>query len=805
MSRKGSKRLLLIVALAAVTLLACRSQAPQTGVIPNAAFETVADGAPMGWTAQTWGGEGTLLPSDEGHDGSRCVMIRSEQGGDLGWTTELTVRPFSKYRFTGWIRTQDVDAASGMGALINLYSVSSGRTEPVIGTTDWTPVALEFDTGRNDVIQVHCLLGGWGLSKGTVWFDDLALELLSSKTLEPSLAVDGAETGEPISPYIYGQFIEHLGRCIYGGIWAEMLEDRKFYYPVTDHYAPWGEKDDPYWKAGVFRHLAASPWRVVGSSGTVTMDSVQAFVGEHSVSVQLGGGTLRGIEQEGVTLQKGRAYEGRLILAADGDASAVLRLTGPDGTLMEQPLPALSADFDTYTFNFIIPKDCENARFQILGRGRGHLRIGTASLMPSDNVQGFRTDVLALLRELDSPIYRWPGGNFVSGYNWRDGIGPRDQRPPRKNPAWTGVEHNDVGIHEYMDLMGLIGAEPFIAVNTGLGSVEEVAQEVEYCVGPADSPLGRLRAANGHPNPYQVSYWAVGNEMYGDWQLGHMPLEEYVKKHNRVAEAMRRIDPAIQLVGVGAVGPWSETMLKVCGDNMDLISEHIYAQERPGVLGHSAWLAQMIDSRARSHRQYRETIPGLAEKDIRIAMDEWNYWYGDYLYGELGTRYFLKDGLGVASGLHAYFRHSDLYFMANYAQAVNVIGAIKTTPTDAALEVTGLVLKLYRQHFGSIPIALGGAPEPLDVSAAWTEDRSAVTLAVVNPTREAVDLPVQWGNIPLTGTGTRHRLQGRNPGDYNAPGEKPRLQIQSQDVSVNSTFTAPPLSVTLWVLPVQAP
>jgi alpha-L-arabinofuranosidase len=149
--------------------------------------------------------------------------------------------------------------------------------------------------------------------------------------------------------------------------------------------------------------------------------------------------------------------------------------------------------------------------------------------MPADNIDGWRQDVVDLLKQLDAPIYRWPGGNFVSGYNWQDGIGLRDKRPPRKNPAWKGVESNDVGSDETMQLMKLLHAEPYVALNIGLGGIQEAANEIQYFNGSVDTPMGKLRAENGHPKPYGVKYWAVGNEMYGDWQLGHMPLAEYVQ------------------------------------------------------------------------------------------------------------------------------------------------------------------------------------------------------------------------------------------------------------------------------------
>jgi len=247
----------------------------------------------------------------------------------------------------------------------------------------------------------------------------------------------------------------------------------------------------------------------------------------------------------------------------------------------------------------------------IAATGKGLLRIGTASLMPADNVKGFRADTLQLLRELNSPVYRWPGGNFVSGYNWRDGIGDRDTRPPRKNPAWKGVEHNDVGIDEFMLLCRLLGAEPYIAVNSGLGDVRSAADEVEYVNGAATTPMGQVRARLGQPAPYACRFWSIGNEMYGDWQLGHVPLAAYQEKHNEFARAMRAVDPTLTLVGVGAVGPWTEGMLTNCADNMGLISEHFYCQEGPGLMGHVAQIPRQIKRIAEAHRKY---LPSTARK-----------------------------------------------------------------------------------------------------------------------------------------------------------------------------------------------
>ncbi len=339
-------------------------------------------------------------------------------------------------------------------------------------------------------------------------------------------------------------------------------------------------------------------------------------------------------------------------------------------------------------------------------------------------------------------------------------------------------------------------------MNTGAGMAGDAGAEVAYCNGAADTPLGRWRAENGHKEPFGVKWWAVGNEMYGKWQIGHMPLEEYVKKHNLVAGAMRRADPRVQLIGVGHVGAWSEAMLAQCADNMHYISEHFYNRSIEGIVPHINQIPANVKRIAAAHRGYRKSIAALEGKDIRIALDEWNYWYSPYVYGDLGCRYFLRDALGIAAGLHEYFRNSDIIFMANYAQTVNVIGCIKTTKTEAAFATTGLVLKLYRNHFGVLPAEVSGAPAPLDVMAAWSEDGRRLAIGVVNPTGAPV---VFTPKIAGTWTGgTQWTITGPNDMAYNEPGAAPRVTLEERRLPRNeTTLTAPPLSNTLFKLRVK--
>ncbi|MBN2579746.1 MAG: hypothetical protein JXB10_12220 [Pirellulales bacterium] len=598
-----------------------------------------------------------------------------------------------------------------------------------------------------------------------------------------SVAVDAAQVGQPISKYVYGQFIEHLGRCIYGGIWAEMLQDRKFFLPI-------GDKE--------------SPWKAVGDAAAVTMDGDRPFVGRHTPKVTLSGKAPGGLFQEGLGLRKGMNYTGYVWLAGDPEVGPVsVRLIwgdGPEGRATVT-VEKVTSKYTRVPLNFIAGADTDQARLEIVAPGKGVLKIGTLSLMPSDNVQGMRADTLERLKKLDAPVYRWPGGNFVSGYNWRDGVGPRDRRPPRKNPAWPGLEHNDFGLDEFMTFCRYLKTEPYIAVNSGLGEVESALAELQYANGGPGTPEGKHRAENGHPEPYGVKFWGIGNEMYGDWQLGHMPLEKYVEKHNRFAKALKTEDPSIMLVAVGAVGPWDEGMMRRCADRMDLISEHFYCNDKPDLIEHVNLIPQQVRRITEAHRGYRSNFPELKGKDIRIALDEWNYWYSEYLYGDLGSRYFQKDALGIAAGLHEIFRNSDLYFMANYAQTVNVIGAIKTNKTAAVTETTGLVLQLYRRHFGTLPLKTAVAP-PYNAAAALSADKITLTLAVVNPTLDALRLPLKVTGATPAGGGSRWQIAGR-PMDYNEPGKPSRVKIEESKVDDTNTLCVAPCSVTLFSLPLR--
>lgn len=646
------------------------------------------------------------------------------------------------------------------------------------------------------------------------------LTSLNSLNATPPLAVDSAKTGTPINPFIYGQFIEHLGRCIYGGIWAEMLEDRKFYYPITDRYAPYQAST-----GNLFPPVSASPWEIIGKPDSVTMVAKDAFVGEHSPLVRAGSG----IRQHDLGVVQNQKYTGYVWVRTTQDRPAKLEVKLLCDAAAKSPgaveLTVLPGDFARHEFTFTASATTDHAQLE-LHATTGDVLIGTVSLMPADNVRGLRRDTLALLKQLNGTIYRWPGGNFVSGYDWRDGIGPRDRRPPRKNPSWSGIEHNDFGTDEFIAFCRELGTEPMIAANTGFGDAYSAAQWVEYCNSKSSSLAGGWRTQNGHAEPFHVKYWCVGNEMFGPWQLGFMQLSQYTIKHNLVATAMKKVDPAIVLSAVGDLDrinaendpeqaktgtAWSKGMLLACADHMDLMSEHFYEGRLPwnkdprtDLLTHVAKLKNTIRHKADGHRALQASLPNLKGRVIPIAMDEWNYWHRDYVYGELGCIYDFADALGVAEGLHEYFRQSDIMQMAFYAQTVNVIGAIKTTKTSAEMETTGLVLQLYRKHFGQKPIKLAGDFGAADVAAALTADGKKLTIAIVNPTSASLEMPLNLAGLKINGQATCWQITAPDEFAHNTPGQPRKVDIASPtNLDVSKSLSAPALSIVLYQIPVE--
>jgi len=303
-----------------------------------------------------------------------------------------------------------------------------------------------------------------------------------------------------------------------------------------------------------------------------------------------------------------------------------------------------------------------------------------------------------------------------------------------------------------------------------------------------------------------------------------MQMQHYTLKHNEVAEYMWKVDPSLKLVAVGDLTTinkdhdpaqvrsgktCSHIMLEQCADHMNFLSEHFYVgrvpwskEGRPDVVTHVGQVRNAIRAKADGHRKLQASLPNLKGKLMPVAMDEWNYWHREYAYGELGCIYELQDGLGIAAGLHEFYRQSDLIQMAHYAQTVNVIGAIKTSKVAAEMETTGLVLQLYREKFGVKPLLIDQHFGALDVAAALTADGKTLTLSVVNPTSEELSVNLQATGLALAGPATRWYIAGDKPEAHNTPGQ-PRVVDIRHDSASAGVLKVPALSATLFELPLK--
>lgn len=774
------KNYLKVIKLAVVLCFFIAELSSAGNLLKNSSFEEGDPPIPVYWRSHTWSGTAEFHVSGEKHLGHRSVWIQSLEGADAGLQHTVNLDTNTVYRLSGWIKTENVKTSVGLGAFLNVHELEGVKTKQLRGTHDWTYVETLFYVHHGRQVNVNCMLGGWGNASGSAWFDDIRVEPVVQP--EKAIELDVQKTGCPISKYVYGQLIEHLGYCIHGGMWAEMLEDRKFYFPITDDYAPWTGNEKNYFSAdAVYTELIASPWKVVGPPGSVIMKMVNAFVGKHSPHVILkGDGSASGIEQLDLGLIKGKQYTGRIYICGDSKAGPVnVSLVWGDRSNQRQTIVIneLKDSYIKVPLSFTSKESTDHGRLEIVGRGQGSFSIGCVSLMPADNIDGWRKDTFDLLKELNATIYKWPGGNFVSGYDWTDGIGERDSRVPKKNPAWKGIVDNDVGIHEYMNLCEKLNAEVSLAVNTGSGDAEAAAKLVEYVNGKSDTPMGKIRTKNGHKEPFGVKYFYIGNEMWGNHQVGYLPLYLYYKKHNQVVAAMRAMDPSIRVIAVGRTGTFSQVMLQESIDYMDFISDNFYRKNSDDLYTHVTAIPAALRVITDANRRYKTEL-SLSNTNIPLVIDEWGYWYGKSKYGQTGVQYCYKDALGLVAGLHEIFRNSDLIPLVHYAQAVNALGAIKTSKTKAVFDVPAYVFKLYRNHFGEIPITIKDSYLPLDISAALSHDRNFLVISILNPTEFSQKVKIEILNSKISESIDCFTFKKNDNIIYNEPGCESAISVE---------------------------
>ncbi len=535
--------------------------------------------------------------------------------------------------------------------------------------------------------------------------------------------IDVTRQAAPIDRNVFGNFIEHLGDVVYPGLWAQALLN-----PSLERIEP----DDPEPQAW---HLVGATWQKGGwqSPLCVRMEG-------DAVLMQDGYLPTHRTRKYGLTLAARRAK-------GKGADSITLTIQGVGAkeaeTYLQVVEPINATEWQTHHLTLTLPAGRiakgERLRFLVQHHGAEGIEIDQIEIFPDDNDQGMDPDVLRQAAAWEMPLVRWPGGNFASGYHWQDGIGKREARPTRRNAAWGGIESNHFGTDEFLKFCKRLSVQPQITVNAGDGAPQEAADWVLYCNAPATSKLGRQRAANGHPAPYAIRLWEVGNELYGSWQIGHTNAGDNAARYVRFRDAMLKADAGLSLIATGKGdeftpqglerdADWNRKLLEAAVANHrpapDYLSIHplvplpgdlknaSYAEQYAGAMAHPTFLdrtllpdlARLIDS-----------VPGAKGK-TRIAVTEWGIIVGGAGW-QNGPNHDTQSGaIYNALALNAMLRHSDFVTLANMTAFMHG-GGIKKPNGVVIVDPQYWTQRLYSEAKLQTPVAVSTTGPGQDVPA----------------------------------------------------------------------------------------
>jgi alpha-N-arabinofuranosidase len=577
------------------------------------------------------------------------------------------------------------------------------------------------------------------------------------------IEIDAGTAEGRISPLLYGQFIEFMFEGIKRGLHAELIRNRSFEEEpsaigISRYWERYpDDRNDDY--------AISFSW---DSSAYPNTGRTDGPITPHSLRVHLRPGvvTRHGVYQARVPVRQGLDYRASVWIKTDsfaGSVSAALEADVTHGRIYdERPIANVGGDWKKYAFALRPAASDPLARFVILFNGAGTVWVDQASLMPGDAVDDVRADVLEKVKALRPAFIRWPGGNVAQDYHWQWGTGPRDERPSWINLSWKDeVEPSDFGTDEFVRFARNAGAEPSITVNVeGRGATaDEAAAWVEYCNAPATSTYGAMRARNGHPEPYRVRYWEIGNEIWGEWVRGHTDAATYARHLTRYVAAMRAADPSIQVIAVGDNDmAWNRTVLRLAGEGVDYLAVHHYYSQRDmdgdvhnllaRPLHYERWYGEM-------DAVFGELVP---DRRPRLAINEWG------LDVPESQQYSILAALYAARLMNVFERRSDLIAMSAVSDLVNGWpgGIIQATAHSLFVTPIYLVNKLYATHAGAERLAAkvdgptfsssreGGDVPVLDVVASRTADGGRIFLKAVNADLERpqiVRVSVRGGRV----------------------------------------------------------
>jgi alpha-L-arabinofuranosidase len=561
----------------------------------------------------------------------------------------------------------------------------------------------------------------------------LAGQLPSSTPLTVDIDIDATTAEGRISPLLYGQFIEFMFEGVKYGLHAEVLRDRGFedaasqagLSPSWKRYPD--DRDDDYALSARRDDDMAYPdtQRSDGTTGghSLRVDLKQGVVERHGV-YQARVPIRQGIEYRGYLWIKTRAFAGAVTIALEADI---------DGGRVydETRIAKTDGDWTKYTFTLTPGASDPLARFAILVDGQGTLWIDQLSLIPGDAVDDMRADVFEKVKALHPVFIRWPGGNVAQDYHWQWGIGPRDARPTWINLSWRNeLESGDFGTNEFIRFARNAGAEPSITVNVeGHGATaDEAAAWVEYCNGPPSSKYGSLRARDGHPEPYRVKYWEIGNEIWGDWVRGHSDASTYARNLGRYVAAMRAVDPSIEVIAVGDNDmAWNRTVIERAGVPFDYLAIHHYYGRRDM----QGDLTKLV-ARPLHYELFYGEVAALfgqlsADRRPKLAINEWGLDLPE------SQQYSILAALYAARLMNVFERRNDLVAMSAVSDLVNGWpgGIIQAGRQGVFVTPIYLVNRLYASRLG-VERLKTTVDSPVDAVASRSKDGRQIFLKAVN-------------------------------------------------------------------------
>ena len=512
-----------------------------------------------------------------------------------------------------------------------------------------------------------------------------------------------------ISPFIYGDFIEFVDTLI-PGMRAELVRNRAFEGVLTP-------ADGRFYDMRL--DFKEDPWceTIYEAKATLSLDPMEKMAGSHALrlavhSVQAGG--FAGISQDDIWVRAGLRYRLEIHAKASAEPVSLRVILGrPKGPYFDEYASCLfqieGGDWTEFTAILTPWVTDDNAVLSMLLASEGTVWLDKISLQPMDNLAGWRPDVIKAVRELNPGMMRF-GGTSLNYYHWEEGIGPRELRAPFKNEPWGEIEENDVGIDEFVEFTRLVECEPLICINAETGTPAEAANWVRYCNDPVNTKYGALRACNGHPDPYAIKFWQVGNELSG---------EVYENTVRGFCLAMRDADPHLILLSSYP----SRKLLESCGDLFDYVCPHYYDKS--------------IEEVGKDLAELRGELSKLGLCDhIKVGVTEWNMTGGNWgsQRAHLGN---LSNALYCARMFNLFHRNSDLVGMANRSNLVNSFcgGIIRTKGSAMCLTPTYYVQQLYATLSGNMSLDIGirGAGCHLDVSATMDTSAKRLAVAVINP------------------------------------------------------------------------